>query len=57
MNEAMLEEIMEKRMDALDRRFLTSNMTQSEYDAAVEAMNAEFKPKFERARALSNIRF
>lgn len=57
MNEAMLEMVVESRMNALDRRLMANKLTQAEYDAAVKALDAEFKPKIERARVLANIQF
>lgn len=40
MTESQIERMAEQQVDALDRRFLSSAMTQSEYDALMRAINA-----------------
>ena len=40
MTEEMVEQVIEKRMDRLDARFLKGEVTQAEYDAAVRQLDA-----------------
>lgn len=40
MTENQIERIVKLQVDALDHRFLSSAMTQSEYDALMRAINA-----------------
>ena len=40
MTENQIERIVKLQVDALDHRFLSSDMTQSEYDALMRAINA-----------------
>ncbi len=39
MTEEEIERVIERKMDALDARFMMRTMTQAEYDAAVRRLN------------------
>lgn len=49
MTEDQLERYVERRMDALDHRFLNSDMTQEEYDAEVRKLNDWAADRLSRA--------
>lgn len=45
MTEEQIEAWVEQKVDRLDNRFLTSDMTQAEYDAAMAAIDREARGK------------
>lgn len=48
MTEEQIEAWVERQVDRLDNRFLTSDMTQAEYDAAMEQIDKESRSMLAR---------